>query len=119
MTRSRQSDIDDSQGPLVIVNNRSPEDAPDPPTDWGPLLEYLKTQQGHEVAGRVLGLFEGLQKAAVVRGSSLARWDKMLQAVTIAAVLICGTILAALGKFTGELGIVLVALLGYVLRKPT
>lgn len=109
----------DKPAPLVVVNNAPPAEQPEQTAseDWAPVLDYLKSPQGHEVAQRVLGIVETLQKNTLVRGNSVAKWDRVIQAAIVAAVLLSGTVLAALGKFTSEIGVVLVAVLGYTLRR--
>lgn len=109
--------------PLVVVNNRPSGAEPDEETegeataDWRPMLEYLNSERGHEVAKRVLGIVEGFQQGFAQRGTTAAKWDRWIQAGIIASVLILVATLAVLGKFTNEIGIVVVSLLGLTLKK--
>ena len=108
---------------MVVHNHRSDSIAEDD-GDLGldaeqlrTVVSYLSTERGHEIASRVIMLVENWQKGLATRGTLTAKWDRIGQMAVIAAVLVVAAALSFAGKFTSEVGIVLVALLGYALRK--
>ena len=81
------------------------------------ILAYLGSEPGHEIAGRTIGVIEKLQRDLSARGTTTAKWERIIQGVIVAIVIASCVTLAALGKFSNEVGIVFVALLGLVFQK--
>ena len=78
---------------------------------------YLMTPQGHEIAGRVIGIFEDLKKAALSHGASNAKLEKILQIVIVVTVVVAASSLAAMGKLDSTVGVLFGTLVGYVFGK--
>lgn len=85
--------------------------------DVSPFLYYLESEQGHELASRVLAIFEDIKKATIQTSTSHAKFEKWLQAMIVLVVVGAASILTYLGKFDSTLGVLFGTLLGYLLVK--
>lgn len=52
----------------------TPEQSPEPPeeaeaAEYPPLLDYLQSKKGHELAGRILAIIEDIKKATIERAA--------------------------------------------------
>ncbi len=86
-------------------------------SDLQPFLNYLQSQQGHEIASRVLKIFEDVKKATLEKTTSHAAFEKWLQAVIVVVVVGAASTLSYLGKFDTSLGVLLGTLVGYIFGK--
>jgi|SRR5579859_2970629 len=101
------------------------EDGPEYPA----FLEYLESKEGHELASRVVSIFEGIQKATIEAGveqrkreiefqhSTTRLWMK-LQAGAITVLLIVAGVLAWHGKLDATVATLMATLFGYFLGRP-
>jgi hypothetical protein len=94
------------------------------PGEWTPFWEYLKSPQGHEVASRVLALFEEIKKATLDKSAEQGRLQAelshrqgrnllVLQEVVFGTVVLAVSGLTYVGKFEPALGVLLGTLVGY------
>ena len=88
-----------------------------PVTDFQPLLNYLQSPQGHEIATRLLSVIEDVKKSTLEKTTSHAAFEKWLQAGIIFVVVIAASILSYLGKFDTSLGVLFGTLVGYIFGK--
>lgn len=89
------------------------EEEQDQDLDPSPFLEYLKSPQGHELAGRVVGI----KKAALSHSASEVKLDKMIQIAIVVSIVAAATTLAILDKFSAPVGILFGTLVAYVFGK--
>ncbi|TCS33101.1 hypothetical protein EDC30_11842 [Paucimonas lemoignei] len=85
--------------------------------DLQPLLNYLQSQQGHDIASRILSIVEDVKKATLEKTTSHAAFEKWLQAGIIVIVVIASALLSYLGKFDTSLGVLFGTLVGYIFGK--
>ena len=109
---------------LDHVEDMEPEEGtPEPEApkslEISPLLEYLKTPQGHELTTRIVAILEDVKKAALTHGSDQFRRELWFRGVVVVAVIAAATVLAVLDKFSTPVGILFGALMGYILKKGT
>lgn len=93
------------------------EDEEPASSDLQPFLNYLQSQQGHEIASRVLKIFEDVKKATLEKTTSHAAFEKWLQAGIVVVVVIAASTLSYLGKFDTSLGVLFGTLVGYIFGK--
>jgi hypothetical protein len=89
----------------------------DMPKELDPLFGYLQTQQGHEIASRVLGMLESIKHSTLDKSTGNVRVEKYIQAMVILAVVIATSVLVAFGKFESSVGVLFGTLVGYVFGK--
>lgn len=94
-----------------------PHDEPLAETDIKPLFTYLQSQQGHEIATRLLTIVEDVKKSTLEKTTSHAIFEKWLQAGIIFVVVVAASILSSLGKFDTSLGVLFGSLVGYIFGK--
>jgi hypothetical protein len=106
---------------------KPPEEAPESP--YPPLLEYLESKEGHELASRVVSLFEAIQKATIeatadqkkketeFQHSTMRLWMK-LQAGAITTIIVAAGALAWHGKLDATVATLMATLFGYFLGRP-
>lgn len=82
-----------------------------------PILNYLQSQQGHEIASRVLTIVEDIKKATLEKTTSHAAFEKWLQAGIVVVVVVAASTLSYLGKFDASLGVLFGTLVGYIFGK--
>lgn len=85
--------------------------------DTSPFFEYLRSDKGHEVVGRVLAIFEDIKKAAISQQSGHVKRELWMQLGIIGLVVAASTTLAVLGKFDATIGVLFGTLVGYVFGK--
>lgn len=85
--------------------------------DVGPFLAYLESDKGHELASRTLKIIEDIKKATLETSASHAKFEKWLQVVIIAIVIVSSSVLTYYGKFDSTLGVLFGTLVGYLFGK--
>ncbi len=104
--------------------DNAPGEAELPPEEGPTLFEYLETPQGHEVATRIVGVFEAIQKATLESGAEQAKVrmqyehrDRRLATVAQGVVFVVAVGVAGFlvyhGRFDPSMGILLGTLVGY------
>lgn len=83
-------------------------------TDLQPILNYLQSPQGHEIATRLLSVVEDVKKSTLEKTTGHAVFEKWLQAGIIFVVVIAASFLSYLGKFDTSLGVLFGTLVGYI-----
>jgi len=81
------------------------------------ITSYLMSPQGHEIAGRIVAIFEDLKKTALSHTASTVKLEKVLQIVIVVAVIVAATLLAVLGKLESPIAVLFGTLVGYVFGK--
>jgi hypothetical protein len=92
-------------------------------------VDYLKTERGHELAGRVVDLFEGVKKATLDERSRAKALDSEIEKLTLrhtwmlktlGLLLITSAIvgLSVFDRLTPAAGTILGAIAGYILGQP-
>jgi hypothetical protein len=82
-----------------------------------PILDYLQSPQGHEIAARMLTVIEDVKKSTLEKTTGHAAFEKWLQAGIIFIVVAASSILSFLGKFDTSLGVLFGTLVGYIFGK--
>ena len=90
---------------------------PVPPSVLVPILGYLQTPQGHEMASRSLKLFEDLSKHTVEKRLSEAKFHRWMELGVILVVLGAVVVLSVFDKLNPTVGVVLGSLVGYFFGK--
>lgn len=105
--------------PQVLIQAGAPpaDEEGEDEFDSSPMFDYLGSERGHEVAQRVLGLFEGMRKATMDLTVKQAIAEKWFQATIITVVVVASTALAVLDKFSAPLGLLFGTLIGFVFGK--
>ncbi|MDD4963377.1 MAG: hypothetical protein PHI11_05585 [Gallionella sp.] len=85
--------------------------------DFKPLLTYLQSPQGHEIATRLLSVVEDVKKTTLEKTTSHAAFEKWLQAGIIFVVVVAASVLSYLGKFDTSLGVLFGTMVGYIFGK--
>jgi hypothetical protein len=115
----------------MTENEISKDQAPikDDEAEYPAFLDYLQTKEGHELASRVVSLFEGIQKATIEAGvdqkkrevefqhSTTRLWMK-LQAAAIVTIIVAAVALAWHGKLDAAVATLMATLFGYFLGRP-
>ncbi|HYS05525.1 MAG TPA: hypothetical protein VEW47_10070 [Candidatus Dormibacteraeota bacterium] len=97
----------------------------DEPADWGEFFEYLRSDKGHELATRIVSLFEEIKKATLDRSAEQAlvqerfepqhrRNSLIVQAGTLGLTIVAASVLIYRGKFDSTAGVLFGTLVGYV-----
>ncbi len=87
------------------------------PSELQPFLNYLQSEQGHEIASRVLKIIEDVKKATLEKTTSHATFEKWLQAGIVVVVVGAASGLSYFGKFDTSLGVLFGTLVGYIFGK--
>jgi hypothetical protein len=90
------------------------EDIEEEGVDLSPLIEYLKTDKGHELASRIVGIIEDIKKATLEKSSAHAIFEKWVQAGVIVVVVVAASLLSYFGKFETSVGVLFGTLVGYI-----
>lgn len=85
--------------------------------DLGPVVEYLSTKNGHEIASRILTIVEDVKKSTLERNASHAKFEKWLQVGIIVLVVGATTGLIYVDKFDSTVGLLFGTLVGYMFGK--
>jgi hypothetical protein len=102
-----------------MANDVTPLEEPldEPPSDLQPVLNYLQSPQGHEIASRLLKVVEDVKKSTLEKTTSHAIFEKWLQAGIILVVVVAASVLSYLGKFDTSLGVLFGTMVGYIFGK--
>ena len=98
---------------LEVVESEEPAEV----SDLQPILNYLQSPQGHEIATRLLSVIEDVKKATLEKTTNHAVFEKWLQAGIIFVVVVAASSLSYLGKFDTSLGVLFGTLVGYIFGK--
>lgn len=96
---------------LVTVSNENKEE--DEELDFTSFWEYLKTPQGHEVASRVVGIFDDIKKLSLSRTSSHRSLETVAKYIIIGLVVIAVAGLSYLEKLDPTTGMLFGTIVGY------
>ena len=110
--RSRMTGARRSEQPAAGGDSASVDEI-----DFSPFLDYLKTENGHALAGRVIGLVEDFKKATLEKTTRHATLEKILQITIIVVVVGAASWLSYLDKFETSIGVLFGTLVGYFFGK--
>ena len=82
--------------------------------DFGPFLNYLQTEKGHEALQRVLSMFEDIKKVTLDKTAAQVKFEKMFQLLGVSFVIIATSILTYCDKFEASLGVLFGSIVGYL-----
>ena len=101
---------------LPILKEQEVKDDEIDPT---PVLDYLKTEKGHELASRVVQIIEGIQQATLATNSKHVVFELWFKVITVVLVVIAASLLTWADKFNPTMGILFGTLVGYVFGKKS
>lgn len=81
--------------------------------DLSPLLDYLRSPQGHEIASRVVGIIEDVKKATIDKNYSHAKFNRWVEAGVIVVVVGAVVGLSIIDKLNPTVGVLLGSVVGY------
>ena len=84
-----------------------------------PLLDYLETEKGHQIASRVLSILEGIQQATLATNSKHVIFELWFKVITVVLVIIAASILTWFDRFNPTMGVLFGTLMGYVFGKKS
>ncbi len=85
--------------------------------DISPMLDYLKSPQGHEIASRVVGIIEDVKKATIDKNFSHAKFNRWVEAGVIVVVIGAVVSLSIVDKLNPTVGVLLGSVVGYFFGK--
>ncbi|MDV6237201.1 hypothetical protein CH379_016330 [Leptospira ellisii] len=96
--------------------------------EYNPLIDYLTSQPGHEVATRIISLFEEIKKSTLDKNVEMAKINVgnhhkqrtyliIQQTIVFVTVVVSSICLAINDKFTPTIGILFGTLIGYFFGK--
>lgn len=91
------------------------EGAPQPLTD--PLLNYLQSPQGHEIASRLLTIVESVKHATLDKSTENVKFEKTIQAAIVVIAVASASLLMYFDKFGTPAGIFFGTVIGYAFGK--
>lgn len=100
----------------MTVDNEEPIEKEEE-TDFSPFLKYLESKKGHEIASRILLIFEDVKKATLENSTQHAKFEKWVQLGTILAVVGATSILTYFERFDASVGILFGTLVGCLFGK--
>lgn len=87
------------------------------PTPESPLLEYLRSDNGHEIALKIVGIVDDIKKASLEKNHSYARYGIAASASIVIAVVLAAGFLAYFDKFDSPIAILFGTVVGYFFGK--
>ncbi len=116
---------------------RKPEETPEVSEDqeefeevpYPPLLEYLQSKEGHELASRILSIIEDIKKATIESSAESHKRDSeynhriqrlwlRLQSAVFGTTIVVAALLAWHGKLDATVAALMGTLFGYFLGRP-
>lgn len=85
----------------------------DQEVDISPVIDYLKSPQGHELASRVIGIIEDVKKATIDKNYSHAKFNRWVEAGVIVVVVGAVVGLSIIDKLNPTVGVLLGSVVGY------
>lgn len=93
------------------------EDGDEEELDYSPVLEYLQSPQGHELASRIVGIVEDVKKATIDKNFSHAKFNRWLEVGVIVVVVAAVVGLSIIDKLNPTVGVLLGSVVGYFFGK--
>ncbi|HET6331300.1 MAG TPA: hypothetical protein VFF76_10990 [Holophagaceae bacterium] len=78
------------------------------------ITDSPQSEKGHEIASRVLHIFEDLKKNAIDKSIERIKLERHLQVGTIIVVIIAASVLSWHGKFDSSMGILFGTMVGFL-----
>jgi len=95
----------------------SPTHEDDEEIEVSPLLDYLQSPQGHEIASRIVTLVEEVKKATVDKNFSHAKFNRWVEFGVIVVVIVAVVGLSIVEKLNPTVGVLLGSVVGYFFGK--
>ncbi len=124
----------ENEGPTETTS--SSNSSQEPESKYPALLEYLETKEGHELASRLIALFEAIQRATIESAADQRKKEiefqhktaefqnqttrlwLWLQAGAITTIIVTAAALAWHGKLDATVATLMATLFGYFLGRP-
>ena len=81
--------------------------------DFAVFIEYLQSENGHQIASRIVGLIEDVKKAALDKNFSHAKFNRWMEAAVIIVVVGAVVGLSVIDKLNPTVGVLLGSVVGY------
>lgn len=81
--------------------------------DISPLIAYLTSPQGHEIASRVVEIIEDVKKATIDKNYSHAKFNRWLETGVLVIVIAAVVGLSIIDKLNPTVGVLLGSIAGY------
>ena len=101
------------QPPTKTDTELLPASEEDQEVDFSPLIDYLQSPQGHEIASRVVGIIEDVKKAAIDKNYSHAKFNRWVEAGVMVVVVSAVVGLSVIDKLNPTVGVLLGSIVGY------
>ena len=85
--------------------------------DFSPIIAYLQSPQGHEIASRVVGLIEGVKKATIDKSYSQAKFNRWMEVSVMIVVIGAIVGLSFADKLNPTVSVLLGSVVGYFFGK--
>lgn len=104
---------------LVVKTNTESSAGPDEnqEVDFSPLLDYLQSPQGHDIASRIVSIVEDVKKVTLDKNYSHAKFNRWMEAGVIAIVVSAVVGLSVIDKLNPTVGVLLGSVVGYFFGK--
>lgn len=85
--------------------------------DSNALVEYLKTEKGHQLATKVIGILDDIKKAFLGKTAGQTLIEKWQLALSISVIVFAVTLLTLFDKLDPSVAILFGTLFGYLIGK--
>ena len=85
--------------------------------ETNPLVEYLKTEKGHQLASKIISIIEDLKKMYLGKKAGQGLIEKWQMAIAVTVIVTAVTVLTLFDKLDPAVGILFGTILGYLIGK--
>lgn len=85
--------------------------------DPNSLVEYLKTEKGHQLASKIIGIVEDLKKAFLNKKASQTAVERWQLAIAITVIVVAVTVLTLFNRLDPSVAILFGTIFGYLIGK--
>ena len=85
--------------------------------ETNPLVEYLKTEKGHQLASKIIGIIDDLKKAFLGKKAGQTVMEKWQLAITISVIVFAVTLLTLMDRLDPSVAILFGTIFGYLIGK--
>lgn len=104
-------------GRSITEQSNIAEEPSEEEVDVSPLFEYLKSDQGHEIAVRIVGIIDDVKRASIDRNFAYAKYGTLVSAGIVVSVILASGVLAYLQKFDTPIALLFGTVVGYFFGK--
>lgn len=84
-----------------------------------PVLDFLSTTNGSQIATQMISAFQGLQHEGSKTQLAISKFEKLVTCVLVVVVIAAVTTLTYFDKFTPSIGVLFGSLVGYIYGKKS